>query len=88
MRHGSRDDAEATGPADLLGGGESELEEPDCLQLVRPCEAPGVDRVDTTGRDQIRQYRLGRGVITGDNTVGFGPTVLAARVARTWCCTP
>ena len=88
MRHGSRDDAEATGPADLLGG-ESELEEPDCLQLVRPCEAPGVDHVDTTGRDQIRQCRLGRGVVTGDEHRRLRPDGLGRNEwRRRWCCTP
>jgi hypothetical protein len=65
-----------------LLGGESELEERDCLQLVRPCEAPGVDRVDATGRDQIRQWRLGRGVVTGDEHRRLRPGVLGRKIGE------
>ena len=56
-------------------GGESELE--DCLHLVRPCEAPGVNRVNTTDRDQIRRWRLGRGVVIGGT--GHGRSAFSAR---------
>src|SRR5690349_25103455 len=66
----SGDDAEATGPGDLLAGGEGELEEADGLELAGPRERPGVDRLEAARGDDAGQGRLGVGVVAGDQDRG------------------
>src|SRR5687768_2058587 len=66
----SGDDPEATGPRDLLVGGQGDLQEAERLELAGPLQGAGVDRLQATRGDHLGECGLGVGVVTGDGHRG------------------
>src|SRR6185312_5778791 len=54
-----RDQGDATGPGDLLAGGEGDRQEPERFQFPRPPQRSGIDGPLPTGGDHVGQCRLG-----------------------------
>ena len=81
MRHGSHDDAEATGPADPLGGGAVSCRNPTASSSCARARLPA--SIASTPPAVIRSASAALAAVSSPaiNTVGFGPTVSAARVA-------
>src|SRR4051812_8746633 len=66
----SGDHGEPARPADLLGGGQLDLQEAERLQLAGAAQRAGVDGPQATGGDDPGQQRLGVGVVAGDQHGG------------------
>src|SRR3546814_4644248 len=62
----SVDDAEALAPAELLAGGEGDLQEADRLEFAGPNQCAGVDDLEATGGEHVGEGLLGVGIVAGD----------------------
>ena len=67
---GSGDDAEPTGPGDLLARGQRDLQETEGLELTSARQPAGVDRAQAARRDDAGEQRLRVGVVARDEHGG------------------
>ena len=78
----SADDPEPSGPADLLGGNEGELQEAHGLELMGPLQGARVDDPVAGGLDRADERRLRLLIVPATSTVvGSSPTFPLTRAA-------
>jgi hypothetical protein len=63
-------EGEAAGPRRLLGGGETDLEEREALQLAGAGQGADVGGLETGTGDDVRELGLRVGVVAGDEDRG------------------